>query len=169
MLKWRQKQFFQPRFVVKINGPNKCKFSGTEIIYIVNAVYYYFSDQVADSSNLPTTHFPYYSLYVVLKVWTCTFWPRRWALSSETAVEIHEPLRFVKNCAKGIACIISSFLTTWKRDVFISIVWIRTMILAKLKLDFNPSLAYFHAISMTLCCLLRCHTVFCVLILLLTA
>lgn len=102
-------------------------------------MYYYFSDQVAESSNLPITHFPYYALYVVLKVWTCAFWPRRWALSSETAIEIHEPLRCVKNCAKDIACIISPFLTTWKRDVFISIVYIRTMILAKLKLDFNPS------------------------------
>lgn len=104
---------------------------------------------------------------MVLKVLTCTFWSRSWALSSEMTTEIHEPLWYVKNCAKCIVYIISPFLTTWKRDIFISSVYMRKMILIKLKLDFNSSLAYFHTISMTLCCLLQCHTVFCVLILIL--
>lgn len=67
--------------------------------------------------------------------------------------QIQELSLYIKNCAKCIACIISSFLTIQKIDIF-SLVYMREMMLAELELKFKPNLADFHVPSVTLCHLL---------------
>lgn len=103
----------------------------------------YFSDPETKNSNLPTAYFSLLGAVHGAEGLGWTLAQESGFIFFEKGDQIHKLSLCVKDCAKYIAYIISPFLTNWKINITIFIVYIRKMLLAELELNFKPKFCRF--------------------------